>query len=105
MAVKVSKENFESEVLNRKETVIVDFYSDSCVPCKRISPLLAEIEEENKENVILAKLNINFDMETAEQYDVSSVPTLVFFKNGREVGRLVGTVNKDKIIDTLKLTE
>lgn len=88
MSVRANKDTFESEINEAGKLVIADFYSDSCVPCKRMSPLLAETEEENPEGIKLVKLNINFDGETAQKYNVTSVPTLVFFKNGAEKARL-----------------
>lgn len=84
MSVRANKDTFESEINEAEKLVIADFYSDSCVPCKRMSPLLAETEEENPESIKLVKLNINFDGETAQKYNVTSVPTLVFFKDGAE---------------------
>lgn len=65
MSVRANKDTFESEINEAGKLVIADFYSDSCVPCKRMSPLLAETEEEDPEGIKLVKLNINFDGETA----------------------------------------
>ena len=76
MSVRANKDTFESEINEAGKLVIADFYSDSCVPCKRMSPLLAETEEEDPEGIKLVKLNINFDGETAQKYNVTSVPTL-----------------------------
>ena len=73
MSVRANKDTFESEINEAGKLVIADFYSDSCVPCKRMSPLLAETEEENPEGIKLVKLNINFDGETAQKYNVTSV--------------------------------
>lgn len=97
MAVRVSGESFGGEVLQAKGLVLADFYSDSCVPCKRLSPVLAEIEEEYGESISAVKININFDAELAEQYGVTSVPTIVFFKNGDEVSRLGSPIKKADI--------
>ena len=94
MSGRANKDTFESEINEAGKLVIADFYSDSCVPCKRMSPLLAETEEENPESIKLVKLNINFDGETAQKYNVTSVPTLVFFKDGAEKARLTGAVKK-----------
>lgn len=105
MAVRVNGENFSSEVLEAKGLVLADFYSDSCVPCKRLSPVLAEIEEEYGESVSAVKININFDAELAEKYGVASVPTIVFFKDGSEVSRLGSPIKKADIaavIENLK---
>ena len=101
MSVRANKDTFESEVNEAGKLVIADFYSDSCVPCKRMSPLLAETEEESPESIKLVKLNINFDGETAQKYNVTSVPTLVFFKDGAEKERLTGAVKKAQLAETI----
>ena len=94
MSVRANKDTFESEINEAGKLVIADFYSDSCVPCKRMSPLLAETEEEDPEGIKLVKLNINFDGETAQKYNVTIVPTLVFFKDGAEKARLTGEIGR-----------
>ena len=99
MAVKSTNESFHQDIA--EGLVLADFYSDSCIPCKRMSPVLAELEEENP-GVKLVKLNINFGAETAAKYDVTSVPTLVFFKDGAEVQRVTGAVKKAQIEEILK---
>lgn len=63
MSVRVSKDNFDIEVLLCNNIIVADFYSDSCVPCKRLSPVLAELEEEYPDNVKFVKINVNFDVE------------------------------------------
>lgn len=101
MAVKATNESFPQDIA--EGLVLADFYSDSCIPCKRMSPVLAELEEENPE-VKLVKLNINFSAETAAKYEVTSVPTLVFFRDGSEMQRISGAVRKaqiEEIINTL----
>ena len=99
MAVKSTNESFPQDIA--QGLVLADFYSDSCIPCKRMSPVLAELEEENP-GVKLVKLNINFGADTAAKYEVTSVPTLVFFKDGSEVQRITGTVKKAQIEEILK---
>lgn len=101
MSVRANKDTFESEINEAGKLVIADFYSDSCVPCKRMSPLLAETEEEDPEGIKLVKLNINFDGETAQKYNVTSVPTLVFFKDGAEKARLTGAVKEAQLAETI----
>ena len=101
MAVKADNNTFDTEISDKDKLVIADFYSDSCVPCKRMSPVLAELEEEYADSVKLVKLNINFDGETAEKYEIYAVPTLVFFKNGEEQTRIVGAVKKAELVDTI----
>ncbi len=99
MAVRATEESFSQEVLEAQGLVIVDFYSDSCVPCKRMSPVLAEIEEENPD-IKLVKVNINFDCSLAGEYAVQSVPTLIFFKDGEEADRIIGAAKKADIVET-----
>ena len=99
MAGKATNESFPQDIA--EGLVLADFYSDSCIPCKRMSPVLAELEEENPE-VKLVKLNINFSAETAAKYEVTSVPTLVFFRDGSEVQRISGAVRKAQIEEILK---
>lgn len=102
MAARVSADNFEAEVLKADGIVLADFYSDSCVPCKRLSPVIAEIEEQFGDKAKFVKININFDAELAEKYEVQSVPTVVFFRNGEELSRLNGTVKKADIISEIE---
>ena len=83
-------------------TVLADFYSDSCVPCKRLSPVLFALEEEYAEKLKIVKININFDSELAEKYEVQAAPTLVFFKNGEEVSRLRGAVKQAEIKEVIE---
>lgn len=99
MALRVNEDNFETEVLKSEIPVLADFYSDSCVPCKRLSPVLAEIEEELTDSLRVVKININFDIALAEKYEVLSAPTLVLFKNGTEVQRLSGAVKKQILLN------
>ena len=102
MSVRVNAESFEAEVLNSKLPVLADFYSDSCVPCKRVSPVLAEIEEQYADRINIAKININFDAELAEKYEVRAAPTLIFFKDGQETERLIGAVKKSEITEIIE---
>lgn len=94
----VTQDNFDEEVLSSEKPVLVEFFSDSCVPCKRMSPVLAELEEEYND-IKIVKLNINFGAETAKKYNVLSSPTFLLFKNGAELHRLKGVVPKDDIED------
>lgn len=102
MSVRVNTESFEAEVLQSDITVLADFYSDSCVPCKRLSPVLAEIEEQYADTLKVAKININFDAELVEKYEIQAAPTLIFFKDGKEFARLRGAVKKSEITDILE---
>lgn len=102
MSVRVNAESFDEEVLKSDVLVLADFYSDSCIPCKRLSPVLAELEEDFDSSLKIVKININFDSELAERYDVQSVPTLVLFDNGTEVERIKGLSRKDDIKEVIE---
>ena len=102
MSVRVSGDTFEAEVSKAEGAVVADFYSDSCIPCKRLSPVLADIEDELGDKVKLVKININFDASLAEKYGVMSVPTLLFIKGGEEKSRLTGAVKKADIISEIE---
>ena len=93
MLQSITNDNFESEVLNSNIPVLLEFYSDSCIPCKRMSPILAELEEEHTD-IKVSKLNIKFGADTARKYNVMSSPTIVFFKDGEEVNRIKGVAKK-----------
>ena len=97
MAERVSAAEFEQKVLASEIPVLVDFYSDSCIPCKMLSPILSQLESEYAGKAGIVKVNVNFDGELAERYEVLAAPTLVLFRDGSEVSRLRGAVGKDQI--------
>ena len=101
MLQSINNDNFESEVLNSIVPVLLEFYSDSCIPCKRMSPILAELEEEHTD-IKVSKLNIKFGADTARKYNVMSSPTIVFFKNGEEVNRIKGVAKKADLEAVIK---
>ena len=101
MLQSINNDNFESEVLNSNVPVLLEFYSDSCIPCKRTSPILAELEEEHTD-IKVSKLNIKFGADTARKYNVMSSPTIVFFKNGEEVNRIKGVAKKADLEAVIK---
>ncbi len=101
MPQKVTSDNFKTEILNADKAV-TEFYSDSCVPCKRMAPVFAELEEENP-NIKFAKVNVNFNEELSGEYDVLSSPTILFFKNGIEITRTKGIVTKEELKEKINL--
>ncbi len=104
MALRVQKDNFVDEVLNSGLPVLVDFYSESCVPCKQLSVILGDLEEEYENQIKIVKVNVNFSGELAEEYGVTASPTLLFFKAKNEVQRITGVTKKNvlkEIIDKI----
>lgn len=92
--VKVDNANFQSEVLNSAEPVVVDFWAEWCGPCKMIGPSLEEISVEMAGKVKIAKVNIDENPEIAAQYGVRSIPTLAVFKAGEVADIKVGALPK-----------
>ena len=98
--INVTRENFESEVLNSEIPVLADFNAGWCGPCKMLKPMVEELSEE-RTDVKFVSINIDDEDELADDYDVSSIPCLVVFKGGQEVNRSVGLIPKDAIVDLL----
>ena len=92
--VKVDNGNFQSDVLDAKEPVVVDFWGEWCGPCKMIGPSLEEISNELGGKVKIAKLNIDENPELAAQFGVRSIPTLMIFKDGQVADTKVGAAPK-----------
>ncbi|MET3792131.1 thioredoxin [Aquamicrobium terrae] len=92
--VKVDKDNFQADVLDAKEPVVVDFWAEWCGPCKMIGPSLEEISNELGGKVKIAKLNIDENPELAAQFGVRSIPTLMIFKDGQVADTKVGAAPK-----------
>ena len=99
--VHLSKDNFKEEVLESKVPVLVDFWAVWCGPCQMMAPILHELEEEVPD-VQIGKVNVDEQMELARQFRVVSIPTLIVFKNGQEVKRMVGVTSKEELKDALK---
>lgn len=97
----ITAQNFEQEVLQSDQPVLVDFYADWCGPCKMMAPVIEEVAGEVSD-IKVGKLNIDNEMEIAQKYGVMSIPTLIVFKNGAEVKRDLGAKPKKAVLDMLK---
>ena len=94
--------NFEEEVLHSEIPVLVDFYADWCGPCKMLAPVVHEIAEENAGTLKVGKINVDEQMELAMRFQVSSIPMLVVFKDGKAVAKSVGYRPKAEITAMLE---
>lgn len=101
MAHIVTDQNFDSEVLKSKLPVLVDFFAEWCGPCKMLAPLIDELAGEYDGKAKIVKLNVDESMESAQKYGVMSIPTLIFFKGGKEVDRVVGVLPKDSLAEKI----
>lgn len=102
MSLKLSQDNFEASVLKEEKTVLVDFYSDSCVPCKRLSTILAELEETYGEKIVIGKVNVMFEQELVQKYDIISSPTILVFKQGAIKKKFVGKIQKEDLVQEIE---
>ena len=98
MSKVLNKEEFQHEVLESKEPVLVDFYADWCGPCRMLGPVMEEIAKDHK----VFKVNTDDEEELAMEYGIMSIPCVIAFKDGKEINRSVGLVDKDTILNLIK---
>lgn len=99
--ININTENFENEVLLSDKPVLVDFYADWCGPCRMVSPIVEEIANEDSSKKV-CKINVDACPRLAERFDVSSIPTLMVFKDGKLHSSSVGAIGKNNILDMFK---
>lgn len=96
----ISDSNFE-DIITGELPVMVDFWAPWCGPCRMISPVVEELSDEYQDNVLICKCNVDDNDEAPLKYAVRNIPTLLFFKDGKLVDRLVGAVSKQDIVNKL----
>lgn len=99
--IALSDVTFKQEVLEAAEPVLVDFWASWCGPCKMIGPVVEELADDYKGKAKVGKLNVDENGQTAQTYGVMSIPTLIIFKGGKEVNRLVGFMPKANLAKAL----
>ncbi|MEM3610014.1 MAG: thioredoxin [Candidatus Anstonellales archaeon] len=101
MVEHATKENFKEKISSG--LVLVDFYADWCGPCRYLSPILEEIEKEKSiKGLKIVKVNVDEEVDLAEEYSVMNIPTLYLFLNGKEVGKQIGALPKQRLLEWLK---
>lgn len=102
MVQEINTDNFDNEVIAHEGTIVVDFFANWCGPCRKLGPILEEVEGELDSKVKFAKINTDENLEMAKKYQVSGLPTLMVFKNGEVVERMVGLMPKSSIITNIE---
>lgn len=90
------------KVINQDKPVLVDFWAPWCGPCKMLGPVLEEVEKEVGGSAVVAKVNVDDEQDLAIKFGVSSIPTMIIYKNGQAVDRAVGFMSKEKIVSMIK---
>jgi thioredoxin 1 len=93
----VTDNNFQAEVLESEQPVLVDFWAPWCGPCRVVAPVLEEIAEERAENLRIVKLNIDENQQTAMKFQILAIPTMVLFRDGQEAHRIQGAMPKRRL--------
>ena len=102
MAERLNSETFKEKAFQPGKLTLIDFYSDSCVPCKRMVPVFAKLEEKYGDQIYIGKINVAYEQNLVEEYKVMSAPTLIFLKDGKQIERLTGAkkaAELEEIID------
>ncbi|HHX17687.1 MAG TPA: thioredoxin [Clostridium sp.] len=97
----LTRENFDQEVVNSSNTVLVDFWAPWCGPCRAVGPLIDELAEEYDGKAKIAKLNVDDEGELAAKFKIMSIPTIMIFKNGEVVEKLIGARSKTELSELI----
>jgi len=101
LEVEVNGNNFKQEVLESTIPTLVDFWASWCMPCRMLAPTIVKLAEENQGKLKVCKLNTDENQNIAAQYGIQGIPTLIVFKEGKEVARTVGVMPKEKLQEKL----
>jgi thioredoxin 1 len=102
LTINVNDQNFKEEVINSQSPVLVDFWAEWCGPCRMISPLVEEISKEYEGRLKVCKLNVEEGRGISSEYGVMNIPTLIIFKDGKVVDKVVGVAPKGDLISKIE---
>ena len=102
MIIKLTDQNFEDEVKKSKEAILVDFWAPWCGPCQMIGPIIEELAKEFEGKFRIGKLNVDENPKTAGEYEILSIPTLKFFKEGKIIDEITGLQPKEILVEKIK---
>ena len=96
--IKITVDNFEQEVIQSEQPVLVDFWATWCGPCRMLAPAVAQIAAECEGKIKVGKVNVDEEPELAQRFGIMSIPTVLAFKDGKKVNQSIGLVQKDKLL-------
>jgi thioredoxin 1 len=102
MTINITDENFNEMIKNSDKLILVDFWATWCNPCKSLAPVLEDASEDLAEKIIVYKINIDENPDSPQRYSVRGIPTIIFFKSGKEVDRQVGVIPKSKLYEKIE---
>lgn len=102
MIININRQNFQREIQEAKKPVIIDVYAIWCGPCRVMAPLFEELADELGASYIFAKLNVDEVREVAIEYGVTSVPTFIYIKDNKIVGKTIGSMNKEELREKIQ---
>ncbi len=100
--VTLSDGSFDEELMGSAKPILVDFWAEWCGPCKKIAPIVEEIAVEETDRLRIGKLNVDDNPDVARRFEVMSIPTLILFKDGQVLARIVGAKSKRQLLDDLQ---
>jgi thioredoxin 1 len=102
MAIQITDANFQEIVLNSDKPVVVDFWAEWCGPCRMVGPIVEEISNEYEGKAVVGKMDVDSNPNVSMQFGIRNIPTILFFKGGKLVDKIVGAVPKNTLVDKLK---
>jgi thioredoxin 1 len=102
MTIEITDQNFDEMIKSSDKLVLVDFWASWCSPCKALAPILDDASNDLFEKIIVFKINIDENPDSPQRYGVRGIPTIIFFKSGKEVDRQVGVVPKSKLYEKIE---